>query len=66
MTLTLTPEQERKIKTLAAQKQKSAEAILDDLLARETKEAADLAAYVAQKQAIQKEKNKPARELIAQ
>lgn len=37
MTLTLTPEQERKIKTLAAQKQ-----------------------------AIQKEKNKPTRELIAQ
>jgi len=62
--ITLTPEQERKIKTIAQRKQKPAEAVLDDLLAQEAGERTDIAEYVAQRRAAQRIKNQRAIDLL--
>jgi len=74
--MTLTPEQERKVKTLAQRRQKPVEALLDELIPDVPKEMPErlrpnatpeeIEAYVEARRAIQREKNKPARELLAQ
>lgn len=57
----LTPEQERKIKAIAARKQKPAEAVLDEWLAEQTEEHPD---SISQRRAIQRVKNQAAIDLL--
>lgn len=76
MTLTLTPEQERKVKTLAQHRRKPTEAILNELIPDVPTEMPEppkadatpeeIAAYVEARRAIQREKNKPILELLSQ
>jgi hypothetical protein len=72
MPLTLTPEQERRVKTLAERKQKPVEVVLDELLPKEAtttqtkpkRTPAELAEYVAQLRAAQRPKNQGALDLL--
>lgn len=74
MTLTLTPEQERRLTAYAKRKQKPVPAALDDLLPELTTEETppsattpqDIEAYVAARRAAQRIKNQGAIDLLDQ